>query len=135
MRLKKYAPWLIAVLIIGTVFGLKMRTHSTQATATRSAQITGPAVILFRGDNSASCRAIHRLVDEAELQYGNRVYFTQLDWSPDDPLIERYKVRFLPTVVLIDYNGKEVGRIIGESSAVQARLKATLARLDLLQAQ
>ena len=135
MRLKKYGSWLIALVIIGTVFGLKTRTPDTQMPASNPAPVTGPAVILFRGDNSPSCRVIHRLVDEAEQHYGNRISFHQLDWSPDNPLIERYQVRFLPTVVLIDQNGTEVGRIIGESSAVQARLKDTLARLDLLQAQ
>ena len=132
MRLKKYVPWLIAVLIFGTVFGLKIRAPNTQIPASNPAQVTGPAVILFRGDNSPSCRVIHRLVDEAEQHYGNRISFQQLDWSAGNPLIDRYQVRFLPTVVLVDHKGKEVGRIIGESPAVQARLKDTLARLDLL---
>ncbi len=135
MRLKQYGPWLIAVLIVGTVFGLKTRTPDTQTPASNPAQVTGPAVILFRGDNSPSCRAIHRLVDEAEQHYGNRISFRQLDWSPGNPLIERYQVRFLPTVVLIDHKGKEVGRIMGESPAVQARLKNALARLDPLLTQ
>ena len=135
MRMKKYGPLLIALVIIATIFGLKTHTPDTQIPASNPAQAIGPAVILFRGDSSPSCRAIHRLVDEAEQQYGNQISFRQLDWSPDNPLIERYQVRFLPTVVLIDHKGKEVGRIMGESPAVQARLKDTLARLDPLLTQ
>ena len=135
MRLKKYGSWLIALVIIGTVFGLKTRTPDTQMPASNPAPVTGPAVILFRGDNSPSCRVIHRLVDEAEQRYGGQITFRQLDWSADNPLIERYQVRFLPTVVLIDHKGKEVGRIMGESPAVQARLKDALARLDPLLTQ
>ena len=132
MRLKQYGPWLIAVLIIGTVFGLKTRTSDTTLSASNPVEITGPAVILFRGDNSPSCRAIHRLFDEAEQRYGKQISFRQLDWSPDNLLIKRYQVRFLPTVLLIDREGKEVGRIMGESPAVQTRLKDTLARLDAI---
>jgi thiol-disulfide isomerase/thioredoxin len=132
MRLKKYWPWLLAVVIIGTVFGLKTRTSDTMLPASNPTQVTGPAVILFRGDNSPSCQVIHRLVDEAEQRYSSQITFRQLDWSPDNPLIEHYQVRFLPTVLLIDRKGKEVARIIGESPAVQARLKDTLARLDPL---
>jgi len=135
MRPKKHGPWLIAVLIVGTVFGLKTRAPDTQISSSNPAQVTGPAVILFRGDNSQNCRAIHRLVDEAEQHYGSRISFRQLDWSPDNPLIERYRVHFLPTVVLIDHRGREVSRIIGESPAVQARLKDALARLDPLLTQ
>lgn len=125
-------PWLIAVLIVGSVFGLKTRAPDTPIPASNPAQVTGPAVILFRGDNSPSCRAIHRLVDAAEQRYGRQISFRQLDWSPNNTLIEHYQVRFLPTVLLIDREGKEVGRIIGESPAVQARLKDTLAQLDSL---
>jgi len=135
MRLRKYWPWLIAVLIIGTVFGLKTRTSDNTLSASNPVEITGPAVILFRGDNSPSCRVIHRLVDEAEQRYGKQISFRQLDWSSDNPLIEHYQVRFLPIVLLIDREGKEVGRIMGESPAVQARLKDALARLDPLLTQ
>ena len=132
MRLKKYGLWLIAVIIVGTVFVLKTRTPDSQMPVSNPAQVEGPAVILFRGDNSPSCQVIHRLVDAAEQRYSGRIHFRQLDWSPDNPLIERYQVRFLPTVLLLDVNGNEVARIIGESPAVQARLKDTLDRLDPL---
>ena len=131
MRLIKYWPWLVAILVIGTVFGLKTRTSDAPLPESDTAQVAGPAVILFRGDNSPSCRVIHRLVDEAEKDY-NQITFRQLDWSPDNSLIEHYKVRFLPTVLLINHQGQEVTRIIGESPAVQAELKDTLARLDSL---
>ena len=76
-------------------------------------------------------QVIHRLVDEAEKRY-RQITFRQLDWAPNNPLIEQYQVRFLPTVLLINHQGQEVTRIIGESPAVQAELKDTLARLDSL---
>ncbi len=134
MRLKKYAPWLIALIIFGSIFIVKSRT-ATQPPASSAALVTGPAVILFRGDNSPSCQVIHQLVDEAEQRYSNQITFQQFDWSADNPLIEHYQVRFLPTVLLINRQGKEVDRIVGESPAVQARLKGRLAQLALLMMQ
>ena len=131
MQLIKYWPWLIAVVIIGTIYGIKTPTSDTTLPASNPVQVAGPAVILFRGDNSPSCQTIHRLVDEAEQHY-SQITFRQFDWSPDNPLIEHYQVRFLPTVLLIDHQGQEVARIIGESPAVQAKLKDALAKLDPL---
>jgi len=130
MRLRKYWPWLVAVLIIGVIFILKTQTADPQRLASAAAQINGPAIILFRGDNSPSCQVIHQLVSEAERRYSGQISFRQLDWSPDNPLIERYQVHFLPTVLLIDQTGKEITRTVGESPAVQAKLKNILTRLD-----
>ena len=135
MRRIKYWPWLVSVLIIGTVFIFKAWLPDTQQPTSNTTQVTWPAVILFRGDNSPSCQVIHRLVDEAEQRYSGQITFRQVDWSPDNPLIERYKVRFLPTVLLIGHNGKELDRIIGESPAVQARLKDALTQLEPLLTQ
>ena len=132
MRLKKYWPWLVAVPIISAIFILKTQTADPQRVASTPAQVSIPAVILFRGDNSPSCQIIHQLVSEAEQRYSSQITFRQFDWSPDNPLIEKYKVRFLPTVLLIDEKGKEVARTVGESPAVQAKLKNRLARLDQL---
>ncbi len=132
MRLKKFWPWLVAVLIVGAIFVVKTRIVDPQQTTSTRAQVSGPAVILFRGDNSPSCQVIHQLVTEAEQRYGSQITFRQLDWSPDNPLIEQYKVRFLPTVLLVDREGKELTRSVGENPAVQAKLKNILARLDSL---
>lgn len=131
MQLKHIAALVIILFIITAVGVWKAGQQQATRTSLLSTQINGPAVILFRGDNSPSCQVIHRLVDEAERLH-NQITFRQLDWSPNHPLIEQYQVRFLPTVLLLDHNGKEVGRIIGESPAVQTKLKDTLARLDTL---
>lgn len=95
----------------------------------------GPAIILVRGDNSPNCRAIHGLVEQAEARYRGRIKVTQTDWNPDNPLIEQYKIRFLPTVLFIGSSGQEVGRIIGESSTVQDQLAQALNQAETLLAQ
>lgn len=132
MQLKRIGLGLFILIIIGTVFGWKAWQKQTASNTLLSTQVKGPAVILIRGDNSPSCRIIHHLVDQAAVRHGEQINFVQLDWSEDNPLIKKYQIRFLPTVVFVDQHDKEVGRIIGESSAVQQKLGQALAQLENL---
>ena len=130
MQLKRIGPWLLMLIIIGTVFGWRAWYQQAAPKALLSTPVKGPAVILFRGDNSPSCQAIHHVVDQAAIRYGKQINFVQLDWSADNPLIKKYQIRFLPTVVFVDQHDKEVGRLIGESPAVQQKLGQALVQLD-----
>lgn len=130
MQMKRFGLWLFIILIIGAVFGWKAWQQQTATNALLPTQVKGPAVILFRGDNSPSCRAIHHLVDQAAVRHGKQINFAQMDWSADNPLIKEYQIRFLPTVVFIDQHDKEVVRIIGESPAVQQKLGQALAQIE-----
>jgi len=132
MLLKRVGPWVLLAVIIGTVIGLKVWQQQSVTTAQPITDVKGPAVILFRGDNSPSCQTIHQLVDDAAVLSGKQIYFAQLDWSDDNPLIKKYQIRFLPTVVFVDRQDKEVGRIVGESPAVQKKLKQALTHIDEL---
>lgn len=130
MQVKRVGLWLLIVVIVGTVFGWKVWQQHTASSSQLLTQVEGPAVILFRGDNSSSCQAVHHLVDEAAARYGKQIHFVQLDWSADNPLIKQYQIRFLPTVVFVDRHDNEVGRIVGESPAVQDKLARALTRLE-----
>ncbi|MAT66716.1 MAG: hypothetical protein CMN57_13880 [Gammaproteobacteria bacterium] len=130
MSLKHVGPSLFILVIVGAVLGWKAWQQQSASITPSSTQVEGPAVILFRGDNSPSCQAVHRLVDQAAARHGKQIHFSQLDWSADNPLIKHYQIRFLPTVVFVDRHDKEVGRIVGESPAVQQRLAQALAQID-----
>jgi len=137
MRLKQFGPGLLVLIVAGIPFGWKVWQGQQQTTqvAVAAKQVKGPAVILFKGDNSSGCRAIHQLVDQAAARYGQTINFVQLDWSADNPLIKKYQIRFLPTVLFIDQHDKEAGRISGESPAVQQKLERALAGIDKLSGQ
>ena len=130
MLLKRVGSWLLLIVIVGAVFALKTWQQRSESTGPSLTDIKGPAVILFRGDNSPSCQAIHKLVDEAAVRHGKQVHFAQLDWSDDNPLIKKYRIQFLPTVVFVNQQDKEVGRIVGESPAVQQKLEQALTHID-----
>ncbi len=118
--------WLSTLLLLAALFGVKFWQQAGSSSATPS-MIEGPAVLLIRGDNSPSCQAIHHLIDEAAQAYGDRIRVVQMDWSAGNPLIERYQVRFLPSVIFINTEGRKVGQVVGESPAVQRRLRDALA--------
>lgn len=132
MQVKHVGLWLLIVVIVGAVFGWKVWQQHTASSSQLLTQVKGPAVILFRGDNSPSCQTIHQLVDQAAARYDKQIHFTQLDWSADNPLIKQYQIRFLPTVVFVDHHSKEVGRIVGESPAVQEKLGQALTHVENL---
>jgi len=121
----------VTVVLLG-VLGIKLWPTIGMSQTTPIKPPYGPAIVLIRGDNSPDCNAIHGLVEQAEQRYRGHIDVIQTDWSPDNPLIEHYQIRFLPTVVFIDRHGKEQGRIIGESPAVQARLSQALMQAEQL---
>lgn len=132
MRLKRVSLGLLLIVMVGAAFGWKAWEQHSTSLSQPPTPVKGPAVILFRGDNSPSCQAIHHLVDQTAARYRDRINFVQFDWSADHPLIQEYRVRFLPTVVFVGRHDKEVGRIIGESPAVQQKLAQALGQLEEL---
>ena len=132
MQLKKVSLWLFIAIIISAAISWKVWQKSPAISEQAITQLEGPAVILFKGDYSADCRAIYKIVNDAELKHGDNINFVQTDWSEDNPLIEKYQVRFLPTVVFVDQNNTEVKRIIGEGPTIEQKLEDTLDQIDNL---
>lgn len=114
------------------VFALKLWPNSSNTPQANFSPPNGPAIILVRGDNSASCNTIHELVEQAAEHYGDRIKVIQTDWTPDNPLIKYYQVRFLPAVIFIGRDGNEVDRIMGESEAIQNQLSLALTQAETL---
>ena len=92
---RKYIGVVVVLMLVG-IFAVKLWPDSSNAQQAGFAptKISGPAIILFRGDNSANCRAIHQLVDQAAHRYQDRISVVQTGWSPDNPLIKKYQIRF-----------------------------------------
>lgn len=131
MQLKNVGLWLL-IIIIGAPIGWKMWQKSSGTSEQVAAQVEGPAVILFKGDYSADCRAIYKIVNDAELKYGDNINFIQTDWTDDNSLIKKYQIRFLPTVIFVGQNNTEVKRIVGEGPAIEQKLEQTLGQVENL---
>ena len=120
------------IIIIGAAMGWKLWQKPSTNDEQIVAQVAGPAVILFKGDNSGDCRAIYKIVNDAELVHGDKVNFIQTDWSEDNPLIKKHQIRFLPTVIFVGQNNAEVERIVGEGAAIEQKLKQRLSTIEYL---
>jgi len=131
MQLKRLDRWLPVFIILVFAIGWKSLQHRARPGRPPS-QVNGPAVILFRGDNDPDCQAVYHLVDQAAARHGKHIEFVQLSKSADSPLLKEYKVRFLPTVVIVDEHDQEVRRIVGESPAVRKKLGQALAQVGKL---
>lgn len=118
------SSFMIAIYALST----QMQEHENPM----SPLIKGPAIILFKGDNSASCRKINLLIEQAKIKYQNTINISLNDWSKDNHLVKKYNVLFLPSVIFIDSKGNEVKRIVGESLAVQKKLSQALSQADQL---
>jgi len=131
MQLKKISLWIVITLVIVMIISLTLVQKSTTTNEKLVTEVNGPAVLLFKGDNSPGCRAIDKVISDAEIKY-KHINFMLMDWSDKNPLIKKYQVRFLPTVVFINNNNKEVKRIVGESPAVKKKLEQTVDQLESL---
>ena len=126
MRVRWLGVGLVGVLVVCTLL-LKSRTRHNATSTTVSGT---PAVILVADLNEANdpndrCADIIRAVREASKR-GIKV--AELSPDANSDLQRRYRVLTVPTVLLLDASGKEIGRFEGEDSttvkAVQTRLSA-----------
>ena len=59
------------------------------------------------------CSALSETLKNANIEHES------IDVSSDTDLTEKYDIRSIPTLVIIDENGNEVGRILGSKSKEQ----------------
>ena len=70
-----------------------------------------------------SCLRAKPIVDGLEVEWGERVRIVRLNAMERDnlTLLSRLGVRFMPTYVLLDSDGRELWRSIGGINAREAR--------------
>lgn len=126
MKVRWLGVGLVAVLVVCTLL-LKSRTQHNATSATVNGT---PAVVLVAdpreaNDTDDGCAAIIRAVRQASKR---GVPVAELPPDSSSNLLRRYRVLTVPTVLLLDKTGKEIGRFEGEDAttvkAVQTRLAA-----------
>lgn len=126
MKVRWLGVGLVAVLVACTLL-LKSRTRHNVSYTTANGT---PAVVLVAdlreaNDTDDGCATIIRAVRQASKRGVN---VAELSSDSNSDLLRRYRVLTVPTVLLLDQTGKEIGRFEGEDTttvkAVQARLAA-----------
>lgn len=126
MRVRWLGLGLVAVLVVCTLLlKSRMRHNATSAPVSGTPAVLLVADLREADDPNDPCADIIRAVREASRR-GIRVAELRPDSNSD--LLRRYHVLTVPTVLLLDGSGKEIGRFEGEDSttvkAVQTRLSA-----------
>ena len=127
MRVRWRGVGLVALLVVCTLL-LKSRTRHTGASPTVSGT---PAVILVADlreadDPHEPCADIIRSVREVSKR---GVSVAELSPDSQSDLLRRYRVFTVPTVLLLDGAGNEIGRFEGEDATT---VKALQTRLSVL---
>ncbi|HET9599350.1 MAG TPA: hypothetical protein VFP65_27500 [Anaeromyxobacteraceae bacterium] len=120
------------VLAVGGIVAFKATRSTSPATARASAvaPASHPAVVLVadgrEADSDCDCGRIIRRVRAAKA-----VGVAVEEFAPDDPgAARRYGVTVVPTVLVLDGDGKVIARREGESAEILAAISSDLAKLE-----
>ncbi len=80
-------------------------------------------------DQDAECREIYAYADNVERDMTGRVKVLRPDVKAETALVEKYKVKVLPTIVITSADGTEQHRFEGEGEKVSAGIKDAVAKL------
>jgi len=125
---KKYLGLGAVVLVALAIIGYKTYQPTAEQTANHTVL---PRVLLVANLNEANeagdaCAEMIHLVRAARER---GIAVQELDSSSKSPLLAKYHVLTIPTVLIFDSNGKETVRLEGEGGDVLQKLQTSLAQL------
>lgn len=93
-----------------------------------------PTLVELGMDSCASCKAMHKVLDELRATYGERLRLVSINIAQQPSQIAQWKVLAVPTQVLLDGEGKEFYRHIGflPAKAIRGRFAAHGLPLDAI---
>jgi thioredoxin 1 len=82
-------------------------------------------LLKFEASWCAPCKTIEPSLQYAQQQFGDKLEVRHIDIEHDNTLTSQYRVRSVPTLVLLDHEGFEVSRHVG---MIQRDALATMLR-------
>lgn len=80
-----------------------------------------PTLVEFGMNRCASCKAMHRVLDELQEAHGERLRIIRVNVMEQSELTSQWKVMAIPTQVFLDGEGQELHRRQGFLSAKAVR--------------
>ena len=112
---KKTIFTIIAILVIPILafWGINLN-KSSEAVAQNSGK---PQIYKFSSSMCLECKQVEQIFDEIMPEYNEKVDYTQIivDSRKDmnSPLIKKYKITLVPTVVMVNSDGSIAKTIVG----------------------
>ena len=70
-------------------------------------------ILKFFGSWCNPCKTLNKSFKDAGIEY------TSIDVDDNEELVDKYNVTSVPTVIVLDENGEEIGRFVGARSKDQ----------------
>lgn len=80
-------------------------------------------------DQDEECREIYAYADRVERELAGRVIVKRPDVKTEKALVEKYKVKVLPTILITSPDGREQERFEGEGEKVSSGVETAIAKL------
>ena len=128
--MKKNIVIILAIFIVPMLayWGL---TQSSSSTAKNVDNLGKPQVIKFTSAMCLDCQKMTKIFAELKPKYGDKIIFTDINVQDKNSFaqeqIKKHNITLVPTVILINSNGKQVKRI--EDAIPQAEMENYLKEL------
>lgn len=122
---------LVAIAAIGIVGYKQHRLRTASGQAAQALSSDKPEIVLVVDPREAgskdNCAEIIRLVRGAT---GRGVKVQELSPDSESPVLQRYRVLTVPTVLILDRDGNVISRYEGEESSTVQQIRDRLASLS-----
>ncbi len=114
---KKTIFTIFAILILPI---LAFMALSFNKNSSAIADTNKPQIIKFSSSMCLECKEVEKIFNEIMPKYKDKISYTTIVVDSrkdmDNKLIKKYNVQLVPTVVMLDSNGKQIKRIEGAIS-------------------
>lgn len=110
---------IILFIFLVPVISYFMLTMSNESTA-KNVETGKPQVVKFTSQMCLDCQTMNKIIKELYPNYSEDIVLTEIQVQDGKPQtqeqIDKYNVTLVPTIILIDSQGKQVRRIEGAIS-------------------
>ena len=118
--MKKNLITILLVFFVPLVAYFGINLMNTPAANSVDAKTNKPQIVKFTSAMCLDCQTMNKIIKEIYPQYKDKIALTEInvqDGKPDNNRwIRKYNVTLVPTIILIDSNGKQIKRIEGAIS-------------------
>lgn len=81
-----------------------------------------PVVVDFYATWCPPCRALEPVLDRLAVEFAGQVKFVKVNSDEESELVDEYDVTSLPTLIMVDEQGRNEGRYLGSRQESEIRL-------------
>ena len=111
--------FIIILIFAIPLFAYWFLTNSTVTTA-KTNDFNKPQVLKFTSQMCLDCQTMNKVFKEIFPKYDGQIILTEIQVQNNDSFnqeqIKKYNVTLVPTIILLDSNGRQVRKIEGEVS-------------------